>query len=200
MRLVADDGSVLSERVTRFLCVAEVSARKNVDGLLRAWTRATSPEDDAVLILKLTSSDPLRFERLWVTVLSELRRLGLDLESAAPVHVINTVLADADMPRLYATGTHYISLSHGEGWDLPAAEAAAAGLRLIVPDHSAYRAYVDPTVARLVPARTVPVAWDGWLHPDPLFAGLEWWEPDEDAAVSAIREALGGVSKRFIWI
>jgi hypothetical protein len=43
-------------------------------------------------------------------------------------------------------------MSRGEGWDLPMTEAAAAGLRLIAPRHTAYLTYLDAEVAQLIPA------------------------------------------------
>ena len=42
----------------RLLNVAELSSRKNQAGLLRAWIRATTREDDAVLILKVGLYSP----------------------------------------------------------------------------------------------------------------------------------------------
>jgi hypothetical protein len=51
---------------------------------------------------------------------------GRDFADAAPVLLINEVLGDRQLRALYRTATHYISMSHGEGWDMPMMEAAAA--------------------------------------------------------------------------
>jgi len=169
---------------TRFLNVAAYGPRKNLEGLLRAWKRATSRRDDAVLLLKVGCYDPGSAETL--------ERDLAGMESAAPVQVLHDVLSDAEMPGLYAAATHYISLSHGEGWDLPMMEAAASGLKLIAPWHSGYQAYLDDSVATLLPSREVPVSWTGDAATGKLFLGANWWEPDEDAAVAAIRAAIDG--------
>jgi glycosyltransferase involved in cell wall biosynthesis len=108
------------------------------------------------------------------------------------VQTILRVFPDATMPRLYAAATHYLSLSFGEGWDQPMIEAAATGLRLIAPGHSAYAAYLDASVARLLPYRAVPVVFPDDGETAALFAGADWWEPDEDAAVAAIQDAIAG--------
>jgi hypothetical protein len=71
-------------------------------------------------------------------------------------------------------------------------EAGASGLRLIAPAHSTYLAYLDDATARLVPARRVPAHAAGDAALDALFAGADWWEPDEDAAVEAGRDAIAG--------
>ncbi len=94
------------------------------------------------------------------------------------------------MPRLYAAATHYCSMSFGEGWDQPAMEAAACGLRLIVPRHSAYLAYLDSSVATLTACREVPVEWTGDPATGALFASARWWAPDEDEAAAHIRSAI----------
>ena len=169
---------------TRFLNVSAYGPRKNLGGLLRAWKRATSRRDDAVLLLKVGCYEPKSREAL--------ERDLAGMEAAAPVHVLDDLLSDAEMPGLYAAATHYISLSHGEGWDLPMMEAGASGLKLIAPWHSAYKAYLDDSVATMLPSREVPVVWTGDAATGELFRGATWWEPDEDAAVAAIRAAIDG--------
>jgi glycosyltransferase involved in cell wall biosynthesis len=105
---------------------------------------------------------------------------------------VDRLLSDAEMPGLFAAATHYWSMSHGEGWDQPMIEAGAAGLRLIAPRHSAYLAYLDSSVAQLVPSRGEPVdaAAAPWMIP--LFEDARWWTPDPDAAGAALRNALDG--------
>ena len=176
----------------RFLNVSEMSARKNLAGLLEAWMRATSPADDAVLILKLGCYDrgaKERFEKLIETIEMKLHKR---LAEAAPLIVTSQLLSDADMPRLYAAATHYISMSHGEGWDLPMMEAAASGLRLIAPAHSAYLAYLDSSVATLIRSEEVPVVFEGDAATAKLFTGARWWQPDLEEAIQYIRAAIEG--------
>lgn len=185
------DGALLSKRRVRFLNISEIVPRKNLTGLLRAWLLATGREDDAVLILKLGS--PLPRDHAGVDgSMSQLElEHGKRFSEAAPVVFFPDLLADDEMPRLYATATHYISMSHGEGWDLPMMEAAASGLFLIAPDHSAYQTYLDPSVAALIPSRKVQPDVTGGLKV--LFDGtMRWWEPDCDAAVDIIRDAIRG--------
>jgi glycosyltransferase involved in cell wall biosynthesis len=176
----------------RFLNVSSLSPRKNLLGLLGAWLRATTPADDAVLILKLSVEGADALERFRRQLDGLQGDLGTSLHQAAPLHILTGVLADAAMPRLYAAATHYISLSHGEGWDQPMVEAGAMGLRLIAPRHSAYTAYLDPSVATLVPSAQVPAAWPKTDPTALLFEGARWWAPDVDAAADAIRAAIGG--------
>jgi glycosyltransferase involved in cell wall biosynthesis len=176
----------------RLLSVAELGPRKNLMGLLRAWLLATSRDDDAVLILKLGAYAPWSREAFQADVARLQRELGRRLSDAAPLCLLFDLFSDAAMPRLYAAATHYISLSHGEGWDQAMVEAAASGLRLIAPAHSAYTAYLYGSVATLIPSREVPAVFEGDPFFGDLFRGLRWWEPDEGAAMAAIRAAIAG--------
>ena len=180
------------DRRIRILNVSELSPRKNLSGLLRAWIRATTRKDDAVLLMKTggwTSGATARFEAEIVQV---EQQLGKKLSDAAPVVFLREVLADDNMPRLYRTATHYMSVSFGEGWDQTMIEAAASGLRLIAPAHSAYLTYLDDASATLLPSREVPVEFPGDTATAALFQNAQWWKPDEDAAVAAIVAAIEG--------
>jgi glycosyltransferase involved in cell wall biosynthesis len=174
----------------RFLNVSELGPRKNIVGLLHAWLDATREDDDAILILKLGRYAPGWFELM----LQQMRKLeqetGRHFVDAAPVEMLFDLLSDADMPRLFAVGTHYISMSHGEGWDQTMVEAAASGLRLIAPDHSAYPTYLTSATATLLPSREIPARFEGDPELQAMFAGANWWEPDHQAAVAAIRAAI----------
>ena len=172
------------------LNVSEPGPRKNLRALLRTWIRATTPDDDAILIVKLGRATKLATLPLLRDLATMTHTIGKSRDEAAPILLINPLLADADMPRLFAAATHYWSMSHGEGWDQPMIEAAATDLRLIAPRHSAYVAYLDDTVAEMIPTGVVPAdaSTDAWTGQ--LFAGAEWWEPEENAAADAVTRAV----------
>jgi glycosyltransferase involved in cell wall biosynthesis len=194
--LVDRRGMRVSDRRTRFLNVSEFGPRKNLLALLRVWITATTPRDDAILIVKLSSlaaDQALAFMRDLDTV---ERAIGKSRRDAAPVLFYDQILADAAMPCLFAAATHYWSMSRGEGWDQPMAEAAATGLRLLAPAHTGYTGYLDDSVAAMIPSRQVPAVVAGDPRTAALFAGAAWWEPSEDAAAEALRGALSGADKR----
>jgi hypothetical protein len=176
----------------RFLNVAEPSPRKNLKGLLRAWLRATRPDDDAVLLLKIGTHIPGSEADVLRQFAEAQADVGKRLDEAAPACSLSAMLSDAQMPRLFSSMTHYLSLSHAEGWDQPMIEAAATDLHLIAPAHSAYLAYLDPSLADLVPSREVPAQFPGGDWVGRLFDGVNWWEPDEEHAVGLIRAAIDG--------
>lgn len=192
LSLPALGGRPVSDYRVRVLNVSDSMPRKNLAGLVRAWISATSVDDDAILIVKIGSATRDATSALFRKLAVMEQTLGKRRDQAAPILFVNRLLTDPEMPGLYAAATHYWSMSHGEGWDLPMTEAAATGLRLIAPSHTAYLDYLDSDVAQLIPARSTPadahsIPWMAYL-----FEGAHWWTPDEDAAGQALRNAIDG--------
>jgi hypothetical protein len=119
-------------------------------------------------------------------------KLGRFLADAAPVVFLVDILSEEQMRSLYQTATHYFSMSKGEGWDLVAMEAAAAGLHLIAPNHSAYASYLREEDAELIPASLVPAVFESPMRREDLifFEGAFWWEPVENVAVEIIERTI----------
>jgi glycosyltransferase involved in cell wall biosynthesis len=189
--LQGPSGRPVSSYRARFLNIAELRPRKNHIGLLRTWIRATSSDDDAILILKC-QSEPHLMEIFQEDLMRMQMNLGKTFAEAAPVVVLMELLGDEQMRALYRTATHYISMSNGEGWDLPMMEAAATGLRLIAPDHSGYRAYLRDGDAEFIPAVETAAKFEGRVGAEDciFFDGVRWWHPCEDAAAEVIARTI----------
>ncbi len=182
--LVDAAGRRLADYATRILNVSDLCDRKNIDGLIRVWVGATRPGDDAALVLKLGKGQEGERERAARYLHQVAATVGKTLAQAAPIFLVQGVLSDKEIAGLFAACTHYWSMSHGEGWDLPMTQAGAAGLSLIAPRHSAYETYLNDDVAVLLPSKAVPAT--------PPYAGLEWWAPDENAAAEVIAAVTAG--------
>ncbi|KAA0683837.1 tetratricopeptide repeat protein [Azospirillum brasilense] len=191
--MVDPRGRLVSSYRHRFVNVSDFIPRKNIDGLLRVWLRSTARADDAVLILKLgKGTNPAFGAELGALVRRTEEAVGKRMADAAPVVLINQLLSDADMTGLLRAATHYWSMSHGEGWDLPLSKAGAMGLGLIAPRHSSYLDYLDERVARLIPAAVRPARLPYSEQAYPPFHGLDWWHPDEDAAADILTAIIRG--------
>lgn len=191
--LFLPDGRPVASFTTRFLNIAELRPRKNHLGLLRAWMKATHRDDDAVLILKASVFQSRVLPQFQADVWEMQQQTGKSLSDAAPIVVIAGTLPNDGMLSLYASATHYISLSHGEGWDQAMMEASVAGLQLIAPRHTAYLTYLTDDEAHFIPAPSGPATFEGQLGIEDriFFDGLNWWNPDEDAAAELIRAIAG---------
>jgi len=214
LRLGRSRGRGVLEYKTRFLNISDfISApRKNILGMLRVWIKTTRANDDAILILKLSGYRyrwwwPDRFKHALAAIESEI---GKSRKEAAPVIFYDQVLTEFQMPSLYAAATHYWSMSYGEGWDFPMMEAGATGLHLIAPKHSAYNAYLDESVAQMIPSKRIPADFNGGEGLGKLFTGSDWWEPNEEAAANFVHQAIrttgvglstarARIAKEFTW-
>jgi len=189
-------GRRVAEYRIRVLNVSEPGPRKNLAALLRVWIEATTPKDDAILVMKLGRVSTSRTVGLMRDLALAERAIGKSQRESAPIVFVDRILADGELPSVFAAATHYWSMSHGEGWDQPMAEAAATGLGLLAPAHSAYPMYLDQSVARMIPSRAVPAVVEGDAGLARLFAGATWWEPDALEAAAALREAIDGGGRR----
>jgi len=123
------DGESLSRHRVRLLNISELSPRKNQVGLLRAWLRATTRQDDAVLLLKL-GLYLAGWREDWDDAVVRLQHeVGKRLQEAAPIHVVHDLLADDEMPGLYAAATPTSASRTGKGgtsrWSKPPPPACA---------------------------------------------------------------------------
>jgi len=194
--LTGPAGKSVSSYRYRFLNISELRPRKNHLGLLRAWIRATTVKDNAILIVKLTVFDAHTLYQFQVDLAGMQSKLGRFLADAAPVVFLVDILSEEQMRSLYQTATHYVSMSKGEGWDLVMMEAAAAGLHLVAPNHSAYASYLYEEDTELISASLVPVVFESPMRREDLiyFDGASWWQPDENAAVEIIQRIIRGDS------
>lgn len=126
-----------------FLHVSSCFPRKGVDVLLEAWARAFSDADDVTLVIKTFPNPHNDVE----AQIRELRRLHPRL---APIKLINKDMDAAGLVDLFRSSDVMVLPTRGEGYNLPAMEALAAGLPLIVTGHGGHMDFCSPNEARLL--------------------------------------------------
>lgn len=194
--ILGPGGRPVADFRVRILNISDFIARKNIDGLLRVWLRATQVDDDAILLLKLGKGGGALNQEFARLLDQTARYVGRRFEEAAPIMALMGRYDEAGISTLYALATHYWSLSHGEGWDLPITRAGAKGLGLIAPRNSAYTAYLDDTIAHLIPCTTGPARMPYSKAIYPPFQGIDWWHPDEDVAADLLTRLVRGQLER----
>ncbi|MBP2232974.1 Flp pilus assembly protein TadD [Azospirillum agricola] len=195
--VIGPGGRPIADFRVRILNISDFIARKNIDGLLRVWLRATRADDDAILILKLGKGGPTLNQDVGHLLERTMRHVGRRFDEAAPIAAMMGRYDENGISSLYALATHYWSLSHGEGWDLPITRAGAKGLGLIAPRNSAYTAYLDDEIAHLIPCTTGPARMPYSDAIYPPFQGIDWWHPDEDVAADLLTKVVrGGLEPR----
>jgi glycosyltransferase involved in cell wall biosynthesis len=167
---------------TTFLHVSSCFPRKGVDALLSAWARAFDASDDVRLVIK-------GFPNPHNDVAAQIAALRAAYPDMAEIVFHNRDLSADALVALYAEADVMVLPTRGEGFNIPAAEALAAGLRLIVTGFGGHMDFcAAPSVSdrvRLLEYRLTRSA----SH----VAGAHslWAEPDADDLVRALREAAG---------
>lgn len=162
-----------------FLHVSSCMQRKGVDILLAAFTRAFRRGDPVRLVIK-TFPNPHN------DVAGQLAAM-----QAADPEMPEVELIDQDLDKqffldLYRHADAMVLPTRGEGFNLPAAEAMAARIPVIVTGFGGQSDFCDAGTARLLSSRFAPST----SH---LATGHSVWvEPSEDDLVAALREAYEG--------
>ncbi len=160
-----------------FLHVSSCFPRKGVDVLLRAYARAFRAGDPVRLVIK-------GFPNPHNDVAQQIATLRATDPDLPPVELIDRDLGELSVLDLYARADAMVLPSRGEGFNLPAAEAMASGLPLIVTGMGGHLDFCDEGTARLVRYRLK----SGGSHLSST--GSMWAEPDLDDLAAALREAV----------
>ena len=164
--------------VVSFLHVSSCMARKGVDILLAAYVRAFRRGDKVRLVIK-------GFPNPHNDVGARVARIRASDIEAPEIVVINQDLDRPDLLALYADADVMVLPTRGEGFNLPAAEAMAAGLAVIVTGFGGQMDFCNADTARLLDFHLAPsqshVAGSHGL----------WAEPAIDDLIAALRDATG---------
>jgi len=149
----------------RFLHVSSVFERKGVDVLLAAYLEAFTEEDNVELYIK-TFPNPHNH------VDAQLNAITQGDKAHARVIIDESPLDDAGMVELYRSAHAMVLPTRGEGFNLPAAEAMALGLPVIVTGYGAQVDFCCQATATLInfhfaKSRSHVSADDAcWVEPD----------------------------------
>jgi hypothetical protein len=160
-----------------FLHVSSGHPRKGLGPLLSAWARAFQRTDPVRLVIKtFPNGDSEAIVRIAVMLHKN--------PGCAEVKLVYRDIDQAAMLDLYRRADVVVSPSRGEGYNLPAIEAMAAGIPLIVTGHGGHLDFCGPASARLI-RHTMAVS-----KSHVATNGSLWAEPDEDDLVAALREMV----------
>lgn len=180
--------------VTVFVTVASWHPRKRPDWAIEAFARAFRRGDPVVLVVKTaawTESWPAGNDveqMTWWHMMQVLRRH----ESPPDVMLVNDDFTDAEVNGLVSRADCFVSLARAEGWGLGMFDAAVMGTPVITTGFGGHLAYLGADYPGLVPHRMEHV--DGVENAPHFEAGMQWAEPDLDAAAAMMRAVVDGTS------
>ena len=173
-----------------FLHVSSCFPRKGLDVLLSAWAAAFTARDPVRLVIKA-------FANPHNDAAEQIARMEDAHPHAAPVVLIDEEMDDAALLALFADADAMVLPTRGEGFNLPALEALAAGLPLIVTGFGGHRDFCGPDEARLIdysfaPSRShLASPASVWVEPDTADLARALRELVSDPASARVRAEAG---------
>ena len=164
-----------------FLANFEWGERKAPEVLLRVFNRTFRRGEPVVLVCKTINRDP------WVNVRSRIAALRLRESGGRILFLHNRVLPHHELGSLYRSADCFLSVSRGEGWDMPLMEAMACGLPAIATDWGAHRDFTSEELCYLLRIRGVVSAGDARC---PYYDGFSWADPDPDHLAFLLRHIV----------
>jgi len=178
------DTFALAEAGTVFLFVGGTIHRKGIDVLLAAYGSAFTSSDDVCLVVKSFGGQTV-YRGMGAE--QELARFSQTPRTPRLV-VCEDDISYADIPALYRGADVLVQPYRAEGFCLPALEALACGLPVIVTAGGPTDEFVTDDCAWRIPSRRVPMP-PGSLPSDLVLDGEGFLlEPDVASLVAALRE------------
>jgi glycosyltransferase involved in cell wall biosynthesis len=164
-----------------FLANFEWGERKAPELLLRTFNRTFRAGEPVVLVCKTINRDPS------VDVRARIRALQLSDGGGRVLFLHNVVFPYLELGSLYRSADAYVSVSRGEGWDMPLIEAMACGLPAIATDWGAHRDFTSDDNCFLLRIRGTVPAGDARC---PYYAGFSWADPDPEHLAVLLRHVV----------
>lgn len=179
-----------------FYTIGELTRRKNIAGLLRAFHSEFQPWEQVGLVIKCGIAGAKKDD-----VLGQAQKVTVEVKRNLQIYptedhyirecIVADRLSDEEILGLHEQCDCFVQPSYGESWSLPAADAMALGRTPIVSDSGGYRHYVTEETGWLIPTREEAVFGGGLTHAE-LFTGRQKWKnPDLLALQDAMRDAYG---------
>lgn len=163
--------------VVRFLCIAEVNARKNLPFLIRCFEKAFADRSDVELVIKVG------FEG------GELLKT---LITGPNITIVNQELVtEQDLCELYRSCHCFVLPTRGEGFGMPILEAMATGMPVIVTDYSGHLDFCNENNSYLIEIKGL-VPCDTACFPN---VESEWANPSEEHLIHLLREVADDYEK-----
>lgn len=196
-----------------FYTIGEMTRRKNIIAVLRAFYTAFSLRDDVALVIKtsIPGKSPDEATNTLRSAIDDIKRSMHTYVRQAyypPVACITDFLSDHKLDQLHVACDVFVSASHGEAWGIPAHDAMGLGNPVILSNWGSFPELTYAQAAEYWEPETQRFRWPGeidcgWLvkgqftpcfghvdsFPD-LYTGDElWFDPDIYHLVKCMEQA-----------
>jgi len=161
---------------TIFYNICQLSAKKGIDVLLRAYYAAfVGAPDEVLLVLKtyVNMENRQQDEEIVKQYIQNIKqRCRIPVPQHPPVLPLVYTMTDDEIHGLHVAGHAYVCSSRAEGWGLPVFDALAHGKTVITHNAGGLADFVTPENSLLY--QGMPTFFFDMPHPDPgLFTGVE---------------------------
>jgi glycosyltransferase involved in cell wall biosynthesis len=176
--------SMSSDDCFTFLFVGTWRRRKGYEVLLEAWMSEFGPNEPVRLIIKTDKTNE---------AMEEVRLFKRDLgkKEIAPISFERRVFNEQQMASFVKSANCYVSPTMGEGFGLPALQAMALKVPVIVTNFSGCQEYAKQDNCTLLEPSGFLVHES--IDPIPQFANKKW----PRIKVSTVQEAMRGVFEKY---
>ncbi|KAE8686300.1 Nudix hydrolase [Hibiscus syriacus] len=172
-----------------FLSVFKWEFRKGWDVLLKAYLKEFSKDDGVALYLLTNPYHSGRDFDNKIVEFVEDSNIEKPVSGWAPVYVIDTHIAQTDLPRLYKAADAFVLSSRGEGWGRPIVEAMAMSLPVITTNWSGPTEYITAENSYPLPVERMSEVTEG------PFKGHLWAEPSVTELGALMRQVISNVEE-----
>lgn len=148
--------------------IAQPHLRKNIPGLLEAWGKAFTRQDDVCLVLKIARKSPNpMFDVNFDAYFNDFRER---YKAHAEVEIVDQFIVDIET--LYNACDVVITMSHAECFWMPGLEAFAANKIVVAPRYGGQLDYMNDDNSVLIDGKIIRADMK-----------MRYWEPSPYAAV-----------------
>ena len=174
-----------------FYNISQISNKKGIDKLLRAYYGAFQNNEPVTLILKGYIGQMKRVgeEQRIIDFVNDVRE-GCRFPKYPSVIIFSDIMSEDEIRRIHSTGDIYVNASSGEGFGLPLFDAAAYGNGVISTKWGGPELFLNDGGFYQIEHSIEPVF--GMRHPHPyMFTSMEnWAEPSVRSMIEQMRLAF----------
>lgn len=189
---LGDTYPLRTKKKFRLLFVGGTIFRKGIDILLNAYKKAFNANDNICLVIKDMGGESFYKGQ---NAKEYIQKLKLDPKNPE-IEYIDTYLDEPQMASLYRACDVFACPYRGEGFSLPALEAMACGLPVVVTEGGATEDFVTDSCGWKIPAAGKSIG--DKIDDKPLTGEAFLLEPDENHLSELLRSIYADPSDVFI--
>lgn len=163
--------------------IAQPHIRKNIPGLLEAYGKAFTKQDDVCLILKVVNKPPTQpFDVSFTEIFTSFKQ---KYKNHADVEILSNFIIDIE--GLYKSCNAVITMTHAECFWMPGLEGMAANNLIIAPRYGGQLDYMNDDNSLLIDGKEVKADTRMQYWTQSPYAAV--FAPNVDHAVEVLRKA-----------